>query len=124
MYMPSRHEYIKVPASAGPAGLMGALGGKLPDFGSLDQSPKTLREETIEIGNQKHNCWVVENKIGDLSMPMPMPMPGSDANQIKIKDFQTITWIDKRLLIDVRQDASTTMDVPGMPSMTTRTVAV
>jgi thiol-disulfide isomerase/thioredoxin len=120
MYMPSRHEYSKVPASAGPAALMASFGMKLPDFDSLHQSPKTLRDETIEVGNKNYDCWVVENKIGDLSMPLP----GADTTPIKMKDFQITMWIDKKLLIEVRQDASMKMDMAGVPSMAMHLITV
>jgi thiol-disulfide isomerase/thioredoxin len=120
MYMPSRHEYIKVPASAGRTGLMARLGVKLADFDSLHQSAKTLRDETIEVGDKKYDCWVVEKKIGDASLSVP----SGDTTQSKMKDYQTITWIDKKLLIDVRQDTSMKMETAGMPSISVRVITV
>jgi hypothetical protein len=29
------------------------------------------RDEIIEVGNKDYECWVVENRIGDVSMPLP-----------------------------------------------------
>ena len=92
---------------------MASFGAKVPDFDSVHQSPKTLRDETIEVGNNKYDCWVVENKIGDFSMALP----GRYTTRIKMKDFQITTWIDKKLVIEVRQDAGMKMDMAGIASI-------
>jgi thiol-disulfide isomerase/thioredoxin len=41
-----------------------------------------------------------------------------------MKDFQITMWIDKKLLIEVRQDASIKMDMAGMSSMAMHLITV
>src|SRR5271154_6206743 len=45
-YSSMNKQYVKIPAALGPAGMMSAVGMKMPDLDSIHQSYKTLRDET------------------------------------------------------------------------------
>jgi thiol-disulfide isomerase/thioredoxin len=113
MYMSMNKQFIRIPAALGPMGMISAMGIKLPDMASIQQTSKTLREETIDIDGVKRDCWVVENRIGDITMPIP----GNDKMQIKMTGAVMTMWVDKKLSIDVKSSISMKMEMPNMPAM-------
>jgi thiol-disulfide isomerase/thioredoxin len=120
MYMSINKQFIKIPAALGPLGMVSAMGIKLPDLASIEQHSKTLRDETIDINGVKHDCWVVETRIGD----MAMPVPGNDKLQIKMSGGVMTMWVDKKLSIDVKSSMGMKMEMPNMPAMEMRTSMV
>jgi outer membrane lipoprotein-sorting protein len=66
--------------------LVGAWSGSLPeDAGS---SPGTVREESIDVDGEKHDCWVVEKTASKIR-------PFSWYYQYELDDFNWTIWIDK-----------------------------
>jgi electron-transferring-flavoprotein dehydrogenase len=107
----SNKEYTKIPAATGPAGVMETIGIKLPDLSRMQENAKTLREETIDIDGQKHDCWVVESRVAEMSLPAPQNVK----TEIKMVDFVATSWIDKKLLVDFQSTASVKVEMSGMP---------
>src|ERR1035438_1412904 len=66
---------------------------------------KTLRDEILEMDGQKHDCWVVETKVGSMEIPQ--------AAGAKVSDMVMTTWLDKKLGIDLQFAVSMKMEVAG-----------
>jgi thiol-disulfide isomerase/thioredoxin len=77
----------------------------VPKMADLHLTQKTTGEENITIDGQKHDCWVVQTDIGD------MQLPGVAKGQIS--DGKIITWIDKKLGIDLQSEVSMKVSLPG-----------
>jgi len=120
MYSSSKKEYVKIPAGLGPAGMMLAMGMKMPDLDGIRQSYKTLREETLEIDGVKHDCWVLEDNIGEMSVPLPQ----SDQPPVKATGVAMTMWVDKKLLITMQTFMSMKMELSNMPAMEMRQTIV
>jgi thiol-disulfide isomerase/thioredoxin len=120
MYSSSKKEYVKIPAGLGPAGMMSAMGMKMPDLDGIRQSYKTLREETLEIDGVKHDCWVLEDNIGEMSVPLPQ----SDQPPVKATGVAMTMWVDKKLLITMQTFMSMKMELSNMPAMEMRQTIV
>jgi thiol-disulfide isomerase/thioredoxin len=91
---------------------MSAMGMKMPDLASIHQSYKTLRDETLEIDGVKHDCWVLEDNIGDMAVPLPQ----NDQPPVKATSVAMTMWVDKNLLIAVQTSMSMKMELPNMPA--------
>ena len=111
VYNSATKKYVKITAALGPAGVLATLGVKMPDMKSLHPTVKTLRAEAIEVDGRKHECWVVETRIEEFSLPLPQNMEGAKATEIV-----TTSWIDKELLIYLQSITSMKMQMPGVPS--------
>lgn len=120
VYSSSNKQYVKILAGLGPAGMMSAMGMKMPDLASIHQSYKTLREETIEIDGVKHDCWVLEDNIGD----MVVPLPQNDQPPVKATGVVMTIWVDKKLLIAMQTFMSMKIALPSMPAMEMRQTIV
>jgi thiol-disulfide isomerase/thioredoxin len=118
VYSSSKKEYVKIPAGLGPAGMMSAMGMKLPDLDSIHQSYKTLRDETLEIDGVKHDCWVLEDNIGDMAVPLPQ----GDTPPAKATGVAMTMWVDKKLLITLQTFVSMKMEFPNTPTPDMRTM--
>jgi thiol-disulfide isomerase/thioredoxin len=112
VYSSSKKEYVKIPAGLGPGGMMSAMGMKMPDLDSIHQSYKTLRDEALEIDGVKHDCWVVEDNIGELKVPLPQ----RDQPAAKATGLVMTMWVDKKLLIAMQTSTSMKMDFPNIPA--------
>jgi thiol-disulfide isomerase/thioredoxin len=100
---------MKVPAGTGPAGMIRAMGVRgMPDLDKIKPKSTVLREETIEVDGQKHDCWVIESRVDTVAMPA---MPGAS-----MKDMLTTTWMDKKLGIDLKNVVSVKMEMGGHQS--------
>ena len=110
LYQSMSKEYIKVPAALGAAGIFSAMGmpNFVPDEKQLHAGNKLLREESTEIDGVKHDCWVVETRLAEIPMPA---LPGA-----KMSDMVMTTWVDKKLGLDLRADATLTMSMPALPA--------
>jgi outer membrane lipoprotein-sorting protein len=63
--------------------------------GTLENSEvtrSTVREATIDVDGEPHECWLVER-----SASRPWPAPGLPSRR---EEIQETTWIDKKLWID------------------------
>ena len=118
VYSSLKKEYVKIPAGLGPAGMMSAMGMKMPDLDSVHQSYKTLRDETLEIDGVKHDCWVLEDNIGEMAVPLPQ----SDQPPAKATGVAMTMWVDKKLLITMQTLMSMKMELPNMPDPNMKTM--
>src|SRR5271157_1966416 len=101
-------QYVKKNAALGTAGLMAAMGmPNMPDFSKIKTTEKTIGEETIEVDGQKHDCWIVESRIGE------MALPGAQGG--KMTDALTKLWIDKKLLLDLQSNISMQVQSEQLP---------
>jgi thiol-disulfide isomerase/thioredoxin/outer membrane lipoprotein-sorting protein len=94
------HEYTTRLAASGLDGLMAELGMEdmMPNFGDVPIAAKTIGEESVTIGGQKHDCWVVEMHIDTMDLPGP--------GKGKVVDGVMTHWFDKKLGIDLQSTFS------------------
>ncbi|HXS96180.1 MAG TPA: redoxin family protein [Candidatus Limnocylindrales bacterium] len=82
-------------AAMGPAAMLSAMGvNSLPDMAKVKIAEKTVGSETIDVGGQKHDCWIVENRAGEFSITDPAPMT--------VKEAVLRYWLDKKSKLDVQ----------------------
>jgi thiol-disulfide isomerase/thioredoxin len=107
MYSSVRNEYTRKSAALGPAGIIAAMGmgDMMPDLADVHLTQKTVGEEPVTIDGQKHDCWVVETRIGD--MELPAAAKGAKADGVMTQ------WIDKKLGIDLENTVSMNLSMPG-----------
>jgi thiol-disulfide isomerase/thioredoxin len=108
MYTSLGNQYTRKSAALGPEGIIAAMGlaDKMPNLADIHETEKTIGEETLTIDGQKHDCWVVETRIGDLTLP-------AAAQSAKMSDGVMTYWIDKKLGIDLQSAVSMKVTVPG-----------
>jgi thiol-disulfide isomerase/thioredoxin len=105
-YNSMANQYVKKNVAMGPAGIVQLMGlQNVPDISKVSTTSKTLRDETLEMDGQKHDCWVVETKVGNMEIPQ--------AAGAKVSDMEMTTWLDKKLGIDLQFAVSMKMDVAG-----------
>jgi thiol-disulfide isomerase/thioredoxin len=105
-YNSMANQYVKKNVAMGPAGIVQLMGlQNMPDISKVSTTSKTLRDETLEMDGQKHDCWVVETKVGNMEIPQ--------AAGAKVSDMEMTTWLDKKLGIDLQFAVSMKMDVAG-----------
>ena len=105
-YNSMANQYVKKNVAMGPAGIVQLMGlQNMPDISKVSTTSKTLRDETLEMDGQKHDCWVVETKVGNMEIPQ--------AAGAKVSDMVMTTWLDKKLGIDLQFAVSMKMDVAG-----------
>ena len=104
-------QYTKQAAAPGPEGIMAAMGLRnLPDMSKAPLTNKILREETIEMDGQKHDCWVVESRIEKWTMQVM-------GQSVELNNAVMTYWIDKKLGIDLQMTTALTMNMPTMGSI-------
>jgi thiol-disulfide isomerase/thioredoxin len=105
MYLGALKEYTKTAAAATPESLVRSL---VPGMaGVLDQmkakdpylSAKITGEEQVEMGGQKHDCYVVEAKLDTISLPGSFDMT---------EGVQKL-WVDKVSKLTLKQTMTATM---------------
>ena len=106
-------EYVKRPVALGTTALSSAMGVRLPDVSKVSMSAKTLREETIEVDGEKHDCWVVEHSIGKMEVPGSQGAPA-----VQVSDMVMTQWIDKKLLFAFQITTSMNMQATDHIQMT------
>ncbi len=116
LYASMNKQYTRIPAAMGAGGVMAGMGMKLPDVAHMPKTMKVLREESLEIDGAKHDCWVVETRIGDMDIPIPQ-MPKMNA---EMTDAVTTAWIDKKTFIDLQTTMSMNVAAAGMPPKAVR----
>jgi len=100
------NQYVKKNVAMGPSGIVQMMGMQnVPDISKVTTTSKTLRDETVEMDGQKHDCWVVETKVGNMEIPQ--------AGGAKVSDMVMTTWLDKKLGIDLQMAISMKMEVAG-----------
>ena len=97
-------QYVKQNAALGPEGIVSMMGVQMPDVSKIKAISKTLRDETIELDGQKHDCWVVESRIDKIEMPS---VPGAQA-----RDMVMTFWFDKKLGVDLQMTTTMKMQMP------------
>jgi thiol-disulfide isomerase/thioredoxin len=105
-YNSMANQYVKKNVAMGPAGIVQMMGlQNVPDISKMSTTSKTLRDETLEIDGQKHDCWVVETKVGNMEVP--------EAQGAKVSDMVMTVWLDKKLGMDLQSAVSMNMAVMG-----------
>src|ERR1035438_4042060 len=78
-YNSMANQYVKKNVAMGLAGIVQLKGVQnMPDISKVSTTSKTLRDETIEMDGQKHDCWVVETKVGSMEIPQAAGAKVSD----------------------------------------------
>jgi thiol-disulfide isomerase/thioredoxin len=105
-YNSMANQYVKKNVAMGLAGIVQLMGVQnMPDISKVSTTSKTLRDETIEMDGQKHDCWVLETTVGNMEVP--------GAQGAKVSDMVMTVWLDKKLGIDLQSAASMKMEVAG-----------
>jgi len=105
-YNSMSNQYVKQNAAMGPEGIVKMMGIQgMPDMSKVTMTSKTLRDEPIEMDGEKHDCWVVETKVGKMELPQ--------AAGAEVSDMVMTTWIDKKTGIDLQAATSMKMRIPG-----------
>ncbi|HML18285.1 MAG TPA: redoxin family protein [Bryobacteraceae bacterium] len=107
VYNSMAKQYVKIAAAQGPEAVMAAIGVKLPDPSSVKVTYKTTGDQAIEIDGEKHDCWVVEAQIGE------MTLPSSDKAPPKMTGATMTYWIDKQIGIDFQMTMAMKMAIGG-----------
>jgi outer membrane lipoprotein-sorting protein len=90
-YDVAQNTYLREPGRAGWTARPLQVGdARLPKNSDVTRS--TIREETIDVDGEPHECWVIER-----SASRPWPAPGLPSRR---EEIQETTWIDKKLWID------------------------
>jgi thiol-disulfide isomerase/thioredoxin/starvation-inducible outer membrane lipoprotein len=102
-YNSMTRQYAKKSAALGPMAMLSAMGvNSLPDTSKAKIAEKTLGAETLEMEGQKHDCWLVENHVGEFAITEPQP--------VTVKDFTIRYWIDKKTKLDLQMTVSMKVD--------------
>ena len=105
-YNSMANQYVKKNVAMGLAGIIQMMGMQnVPDISRVTSSSKTLRDETLEIDGQKHDCWVVETAVGNMEIPQALGA--------KVSDMVMTMWLDKKLGFDLQFAVSMKMEVAG-----------
>jgi thiol-disulfide isomerase/thioredoxin len=99
-------QYTRTSAAA-RLGVLGApplewLGG--PPGSDIQGTPRTLRDEVIEVDGQKRDCWVVTDVIR-------MPDPAA----VRFSNTVITSWIDKELKLALRHEMSLSLAASAAP---------
>ena len=111
MYLDRLKQYTKKAAISGPEALVRSMVPGMGDMmekiksGELLKSVRILREETIEAGGQKVDCYVLEMTLGKIELPNQGEMTGA---------VQTL-WMDKATNLAWRHSMSASMKMGPMP---------
>lgn len=105
MYDAAHNEYTKVSAALGPAGVMAAMGIKLPSE-TAKVTYRTVGEEVIEVDGEKHDCWVIEQQVGEMIV--------RQSNiQAALTGSLSRVWIDKKLSLDLKSVHTASYNMTG-----------
>lgn len=107
IYSSTLKQYVHIRAAEGPQAVMASMGIQMPDTHSVSTSSKITGEEALEIGGEKHDCWVIETKVGE------MTLPSADKSIPKMNGAISTTWLDKKLGVTLRSDLAMTMTIGG-----------
>ena len=93
VYLAVFKQYTRKAAADGPHSMFERLArGSLVDLSQAMGTPKTLREESIEIDGSKYSCWVIERKFDKQSIAPP--------EGLEVIDGVVTVWIDKNLKVE------------------------
>lgn len=107
-YVAALKQYSKKAALRGPDSLLESLGLRnTANVSSVLDSARTVRAESLEIGGERRDCWVVQ--LNTDSFPLPFP-PGA-----RLASVTMTTWIDKLRGITLRMQMSGEMQGGPMP---------
>ncbi len=107
IYNSMAKQYTRIAAGQGPAAVVAAMGVKLPDPSAVATSYKTAADGIIEIDGQKHDCWIVEVQIGE------MTLPSADKTIPKMTGAVMSYWIDKKTGIEIQTTIAMKMVIGG-----------
>jgi outer membrane lipoprotein-sorting protein/peroxiredoxin len=90
VYLEPPNKYIKRAASSSPESALGDTGilNNVPDITNHIESVKLTGEKTMEIEDGKFECWVVETRYGQISIP---------EQRMTITGAVQVSWISKTL---------------------------
>src|SRR5262245_34007346 len=103
-YRPSTKTYTKITAAQTPDGVAANLAVlDVLGFFADSRTTKTTRQETITIDGTGYDCWVLTSSV---KIPTQAGMGG------EVSDGVMTSWIDKKLLVEVREEIAYTVKVP------------
>jgi outer membrane lipoprotein-sorting protein/peroxiredoxin len=109
MYVGPLNQYTKIPAASNPDALIKSMnpgmGEMLEQLRAQDPylSAKITGEESVSVGGEKFDCFVVEAALDKIKMP----------DSFSMSDGATKMWIDKKTKLLLKQ--TTTATINGGP---------
>ena len=95
MYLPMLKRYMKLPADPDAAGgLAAAFGGLAPRPDQTSVNPKVIRSESLDVDGEPHDCWVIQTRMPDTTLP---GLSGGS-----MKGAVATYWIDKGSGIELK----------------------
>ena len=107
-YLAAMKKYMKKPAAGSPEALGESLmPGMSSMIGQANQlsTAKIVRQETLNVGDLKRDCFVVEYTMDKLSITKPAP--------ITISNVKATVWIDQERRISLKQTSDAEMQMGG-----------
>ena len=107
IYNGMNKHYLKKPVALEPQALLSAVG--MSEMQDLRFAPATvLRSEALEKDGQKHDCWVVEQRIDKMDFTVP-------GQKTEVKDGVMTYWIDKDLRMALQSTTSMKIQMSPLP---------
>jgi thiol-disulfide isomerase/thioredoxin len=104
-YVAMLNQYTKKAALQMLEDIRASLG--ISDPSELYKDAKIVREESMEVGGKKYDCWVVETRIDKFSMPRMQGMALSDS--------VVTLWIAKDVMLNLQMIMSGKLQGGPMP---------
>jgi len=103
-YRPSTKLYTKIAAVQTPEGVAANLAVlDVLGFFADTKTAKTAREESIAVDGATYDCWVITNSV---------KIPAGAALGGQLSDGVMTSWIDKKLLLEVKEEIAYSVRVP------------
>jgi thiol-disulfide isomerase/thioredoxin len=116
VYLDQQKKYIKRAATSSPESALGENGvlKNLPDIANSMKSVEITGEKTMEIDDQKYECWVVEAHYDTIKLP---------AQQLTILDAVQTSWISKALGLTLQNSFTARLLIGTLPEPVVMTQA-
>jgi thiol-disulfide isomerase/thioredoxin/outer membrane lipoprotein-sorting protein len=103
-YRPSTKSYTKIAAAQTPEGVAANMAVlDVLGFFADSKTTKTAREESITIDGKIYDCWVLTSSV---KLPAQAAMGG------QLSEGVLTSWIDKKLLLEVKEEIAYSVKVP------------
>ena len=117
LWLQPLNQYMKKPAPSTPEGLADAF---VPGAGNLSKdamdamTAKVVRQEAVDLGGQKVECYVIDSTLDKMSLPQGMPVA------LGISNVHQTSWIDKDRHFLLKQTSDMEMQMGGPGSAPTK----
>jgi thiol-disulfide isomerase/thioredoxin len=108
IYLEQQNKYIRRAATSSPESALGETGvlKNLPDINNSIKSVEITSEKTMEIDDQKYECWVVEARYDTIKVP---------GQNLTILDAVQTSWISKTLGLTLQNSLTARLLIGTLP---------